>query len=107
MAYRDFDDVSLDRRALLRGGALFGAARCWRDLPMSASLRKAAHRRTRPMWPAVSALMAKYADARKVANIVAAMGWGQQAPDILAQGHAGHRRRRLPPGSTASTASIP
>lgn len=86
MAYREFDDVSLDRRALLRGGALFAGGTVLAGLPMSGLLAQGAAANGAAMWPEVSALLAKYADARQVANAVAAMGWGQQAPVLLGKG---------------------
>jgi len=84
MAYRSFDHIALDRRALLRSGALFGGGALLAGLPIGAAW--AATAKSNPMWPAVSAMVADYAGNRKVANMVATLGWGQKAPDFIAQG---------------------
>ena len=84
MAYRTFDDVAFDRRALLRGGAVLGGGALLAGL--SFDMASAATAKSNPMWPAVSAMISEYVGARKVANMVATFGWGQEAPDYISQG---------------------
>ncbi|RYY36319.1 MAG: class A beta-lactamase-related serine hydrolase, partial [Sphingomonadales bacterium] len=82
MAYRDFDDIALDRRALLRSGALFGGGALLAGSPFAAALAKA----PAGGWPAVTAMVEDYVAQRKVANMVATLGWGQQAPNYIMRG---------------------
>ena len=82
MAYRDFD-TAFSRRALLRGGAFLGAGAA---LSGPSSLFAQAPNPVRVAWPSVAAMADKYVDERKVANIVATLGWGQQAPATIAKG---------------------
>ena len=85
MAYRGFDEVSLDRRALLRGGAMLAGGAALAGMPLSAVLAQA--KANPAMWPNVTALVNKYVDARQVANIVVALGWGQKAPEMIGKGN--------------------
>ncbi|WP_338445555.1 serine hydrolase domain-containing protein [Pelagerythrobacter marensis] len=81
MGSRTFDDAVLSRRALLRAGALLGAGAALGTLPFGrAALAHAGH------WPSVMALADDYVSARKVANMVAVMGWQQREPDVIARG---------------------
>ena len=84
MAYREFDQIALDRRALLRGSALFAGGAVLAGSPMSGLLAQAGN--ANAMWPNVAALLAKFVDARQVANAVAAFGWGQGAPAMVGKG---------------------
>lgn len=84
MAYRDFNEVALDRRALLRSGALFGGGALIAGSPIAAALAQTG--RGAAMWPAVSAMVEDYVAARKVANMVATLGWGQQPPSYITRG---------------------
>ena len=70
----------LSRRTLLRGSALLagGAA-----LPGIALAREG---QTVTRWPGVEAMMRSYVDTGKVANMVAALGRGQDAPEFIAMG---------------------
>ena len=86
MAYRDFDDVTLSRRSLLRGGAMFGAGAALSGLPLGSALL-ARTDAARAAWPAVSALVDKHVDARQLANVVAVMGWGERDPMAIAKGN--------------------
>jgi CubicO group peptidase (beta-lactamase class C family) len=70
-------DQQLTRRQWLGGAALAGAALGW---PRLALAQNAA------AWPHVEELIQSYVDGRKVANMVAPLGWGQHAPDVLADG---------------------
>ncbi|BDI61558.1 serine hydrolase domain-containing protein [Qipengyuania nanhaisediminis] len=74
MAYRDFDQTALSRRALFRGGAHLGAAAALTSLPFGRSLL--AHDVSQA-WPNVAALAEKYVSQRKVANLFATFGWKQ------------------------------
>lgn len=84
MAYRSFDDPALDRRALLRSGALFGGGALLAGSPLAAVFAKVGP--SDPAWPAVSAMIERYVGARKVANMVATLGWGRKEPDYIARG---------------------
>ena len=82
MAYRNFDDIALDRRALLRSGALCGGGALLAGTPLSGLLAQGT-----TAWPNVTALVNKFVDARQVANIVAVLGWGPQPqPQVIAKG---------------------
>lgn len=84
MAHRSFDDIALDRRALLRSGALLGGGALLAGAPLSALFAQG--RAGRADWPAVTALVSEYVTARKVANMVAALGWGQKDAQFIARG---------------------
>jgi len=47
---------------------------------------RAAFAQAAAKWVNVAQLANDYVDARKVANVVAALGWGQAAPDVVAAG---------------------
>jgi CubicO group peptidase (beta-lactamase class C family) len=82
MAFRNFAEPELSRRSLLRSGALLGAGATLAGLPF---VRDAFAQGT-DHWPSVAKLANEYVDARKVANVVATLGWGQLAPDVVAAG---------------------
>ena len=84
MAYREFDQIALDRRALLRGGALFAGGAVLAGSPLAGLMAQPAD--ANAMWPNVAALLAKFVDARQVANAIAAFGWGQGAPQMVGKG---------------------
>ncbi len=81
MAYREFEEMAFSRRALLRGGAWLSAGTALSAMPMGRLARAAT-----PQWPAVTAMINGYVDSAKVPNMVAALGWGQRAPEVLAKG---------------------
>lgn len=83
MAFRQFEDVSISRRSLLRGGAWLGAGAALSGLPMGAAFGQAGASAT--SWTNVAALVNKYA-GNPLANMVATLGWGQQAPEVIAKG---------------------
>ena len=84
MAYRDFGEPALSRRALLRGGAWLGAGVALSGLPLGrAALAHEGH------WPNVLATVEEYVASGKVANMIATLGWGQREPDIIARGVLG------------------
>jgi len=70
---------ALSRRALLRGGAALGAGAAL-GLPWSVAAQETAD------WPLVRAFIEDYVGSRKVANMVAALGYGQEAPHYIARG---------------------
>ena len=84
MAYREFDAPELSRRSLLRGGAWLTAGAAMASLPIGGA---AFARSIRPQWTNVGALVDSYVGERKVANMVAALGWGGQQPTYLARGN--------------------
>ncbi len=81
MAYRSFETSPLSRRALLRGGALFAAS-----ITASAALHASRAFAHGQHWPSVLAAVEEYVSSGKVANMVATMGFGQDAPDMIARG---------------------
>ena len=83
MAYREFDTTSLSRRALLRGGAWLTAGAALVGAPMA---RIALAREAGAEWQNVSAMVQKYVSERKVANMVATLGWGEKDPLYIAHG---------------------
>jgi CubicO group peptidase (beta-lactamase class C family) len=82
MAHRSFDDIALDRRALLRAGGWLGGGALLAGSPLAAALAKGAG----AAWPAVTALVEDYVRQGRVANMVATLGWGQKAPQHIARG---------------------
>ena len=83
MAYREFDTPSMSRRALLRGGAWLTAGAALAGAPMG---RMAFAREAAADWKNVSAMVQKYVTERKVANMVATLGWGDKEPLYIARG---------------------
>jgi CubicO group peptidase (beta-lactamase class C family) len=73
----------MSRRALLRSGAWLTAGATLAGNPFGGM---ALARDPSAAWPAVTALIEKYAGTRKVANMVAALGWGDRAAQVIAQG---------------------
>lgn len=82
MAFREFDQARLSRRSLLRTGALLGASGALAGVPFGRQLfaREAAS------WPAIRSTVNGYVAEGKVANMLATMGWGQAAPEVIASG---------------------
>ncbi len=93
MAYRDFRTNSISRRSLLRGGGMIGAGAAIAGLPIS-GLASAHDIAARAMpvqggpvpWNNVRAAVQDYVSTGKVANMIAAMGWGQGELELIAQG---------------------
>ena len=83
MAYRTFDTPQMSRRALLRGGAWLTAGAALAGSPMG---RLAAAREYAANWRNVTAMVDSYVSERKVANMIAALGWGRQDPLYIARG---------------------
>lgn len=85
MAHRNFDNIALDRRALLRSGALLGGGALFAGSPFAA-LAKPAGGDGAAAWPTVTAMVEDYVAQRKVANMVATLGWGQKDAVTIARG---------------------
>ncbi|MEX0342899.1 MAG: serine hydrolase domain-containing protein [Erythrobacter sp.] len=83
MAYRSFDTPQMSRRALLRGGAWLTAGAALAGTPMG---RMAIAKDAPVQWTNVSAMVEKYVAERKVANMVATLGWGLRDPLHIARG---------------------
>lgn len=75
-------ESNLSRRALLRGGAVLGTGAALAAAPFSTALAQAVP----GGWYTVDGLLRDYVAQRKVANMVAALGWREEAPAILAHG---------------------
>jgi CubicO group peptidase (beta-lactamase class C family) len=80
MAFREFDSFS--RRSLLRGGAMLGAGSALAALPLGRALLA----QGRANWTNVEQFVDGFVAAGKVANMVATLGWGQQAATTIAKG---------------------
>ncbi len=85
MAFRDFDDVSLSRRSLLRSGAWLGAGAAFSSLPFGSSLL-AQSQEERAGWDTVAGMIDEYVGERKVANMLAILGRGTVDPAVIASG---------------------
>lgn len=81
MAHRNFEELSIDRRALLRSGAWLGGGAVLASSPLATAFGQPAR-----AWPTVTAMLEDYVRQRKVANMVATLGWGQKAPQFIARG---------------------
>jgi CubicO group peptidase (beta-lactamase class C family) len=68
----------LNRRQWLAGATAAGAATAFGSFPAAAQAGFA--------WPSVGKLEDSYVDARKVANMVAALGFGEREPAFIARG---------------------
>lgn len=75
MAFREFDQGALSRRALLRGGAFLAGASGLASLPLSRAL---ALHDVGEAWPHLEALADKYVSSSKLANLLITLGSGQQ-----------------------------
>ena len=79
------------RRELLRNSAWLGGAAALTALPFGTALARkmAPSASIDGAWPTVTAMLDKYVSQRKVAGMVAALGWGNQAPGFIARGKEG------------------
>lgn len=83
-------DVALSRRGLLRHSVLLGGGAALAASPFGRGLAYAAGSGGMEWeWPSVTAMIEKYVTERKVAGMIAAMGWGQRAPGYIARGKEG------------------
>ena len=85
MAFREFDDPQISRRALLRGGAWLGAGAALAGAPLG-NIAFAKQAVGTAGWTHVAGLVDKYVGTNKVANMVAALGWGQKEPTYISRG---------------------
>lgn len=76
--------AALSRRSLLRAAAI-AMAGIGAGAALGAPLRALA--REAEQWPAVTRLLESYVQDRRVANMVAVLGRGQGAPQVIARGH--------------------
>ncbi len=83
MAFRDFETPQLSRRSLLRSGAWLGAGAALGGLPLG----RMAFAQDSAKWANVARLIDGYVTPGKLANVVAALGWGQMEPDVVAAGN--------------------
>ncbi|MBO6525845.1 serine hydrolase domain-containing protein [Erythrobacter sp.] len=83
MAYRSFGTPQMSRRALLRGGAWLAAGAALAGSPMG---RMATARDYGANWRNVTAMVDSYVAERKVANMIATLGWGRSDPLHIARG---------------------
>ena len=87
MAFCEIDKSAFSRRSLLRGGAFMSAGAIMAGVPMAGLGRMAMARNADgAAWTAVSALVDSYVDPRKLANMVAVMGWQQHEATVIAKG---------------------
>ncbi|RJY08040.1 serine hydrolase domain-containing protein [Aurantiacibacter aquimixticola] len=83
--FSDLVSTPLSRRTTIRGGIALGAGMAATTLPLGApAFAQSASAAGR--WPSVAQFIDSYVDTRKVAGMVAAMGFGQRAPDFLSEG---------------------
>src|SRR3546814_13847540 len=73
MAFREFE-TAVSRRSLLRGGAYLAAGRAFAGLPLGGTAM--AHD-VGEDWPNLAAAIQQYIANRKVPNMIAAHGWGE------------------------------
>lgn len=73
MAFREFE-TTVSRRSLLRGSAYFAAAGALSGLPLG---RMAMAHDVGSDWPNLATAIQKYIAGRKVPNMIAGLGWGQ------------------------------
>jgi CubicO group peptidase (beta-lactamase class C family) len=84
-------DVTLNRRAMLRGAALLGAGLAGGALLPGRVLAQGVP----GGWYSVDGFIRGYVSARKVPNMVAALGWRQDAPAFVAHGTDSFTTTRL------------
>lgn len=84
------DLSAIDRRQLLRGGAMLGAAGALAGLPFHAALARGV-----ADWPGVDGFMRDLVARRSVSGMVAMLGWGQDAPTEIAHGRDSFIGQRL------------
>ncbi|MBN8501175.1 MAG: beta-lactamase family protein [Sphingomonadales bacterium] len=83
-------DHDLSRRNLLRGTAWLGGALALSGLPSAQVLGRSMPRKADMIpWPTVTAMLDKYVTERKVAGMVAELGWGDKPALTIARGKEG------------------
>ncbi len=83
MAYREFQSGAFSRRAMLRGGAILGAGAA---LSGVTGMHAAFAKQSGSEWTNIQAMVSRYVGSGKVANMVAALGWGQKDLQAVAEG---------------------
>lgn len=84
------ETLALSRRNLLRASALLGAGAALSLSPFGRSLAYAAEAAgVEVQWPKVAALLQQYVAGRKVAGMVAALGFGTAEPSYIVRGKEG------------------
>ena len=82
--------LDFSRRDLLRVSALLGGAGMLGGLPLGAQLARAAEMAgTEAQWPTITAMLDRYVKGRKVAGMIAALGWHDMPPGFIARGLEG------------------
>lgn len=84
-------DLALSRRNLLRSAGWLGAGAALGGAPLAGAWAKsvAPPENIDAHWPTVTALLDRYVGGRKVAGMVAALGWGTRAPGFIRRGKEG------------------
>ena len=87
MTLHHHDAIALSRRNLLRSTVLLGAGATFGALPFGSQLAQAAAAvGFEGRWPKVTAMLDKYVGQKKVAGMVAALGWGDKDPGFIVRG---------------------
>lgn len=87
MTLHHHDAIALSRRNLLRSSVLLGAGAAVGALPFGSQLAHAAMAvGFEARWPKVTAMLDKYVSQKKVAGMVAALGWGDKDPGFIVRG---------------------
>ena len=86
----------LTRRTVLRGGAMAGGtlAGSLTALPFGSRAWAQAQGQPRDKWPETARLIDEYVGSKRVANMVAALGWKQDAPVYITKGTLGFESTR-------------
>lgn len=83
-------DHDLSRRNLLRGSAWLGGAVALAGMPLAEALARSMPRKADMVpWPTVTAMLDKYVAGRKVAGMVAELGWRTKPAMTIARGNEG------------------
>lgn len=77
----------ISRRQLLRNGAVLGAGTLAAGAPFSVFAKAPA---ASPQWPGVSAMVEEFVGQGRLPNMIATLGWQQDAPQTIARGNRGY-----------------
>ncbi len=80
----EYLSTSCSRRSVMRGSALAASGALLSGLPLGSAAFAQGDAAAR--WPEVAQFLRSFVDQRKVAGMVAAMGFGQRSPDFVAVG---------------------
>lgn len=87
MILQRYEDLALSRRALFRQAALLGGGAALGSLPFGSFIAHAAEAAAlEAQWPKVTALLDSHVGQRKVAGMVAALGWGSSGASYITRG---------------------